>query len=35
MCQLMKCLAIEGFDEDLVKELRSRAKDELLNLGDC
>ncbi|MDX1318863.1 MAG: transcription termination factor NusA [Oceanospirillum sp.] len=26
-------LAIEGFDEDLVKELRSRAKDELLNLA--
>lgn len=26
-------LSIEGFDEDLVKELRSRAKDELLNLA--
>jgi N utilization substance protein A len=26
-------LDIEGFDEDLVKELRSRAKDELLNLA--
>ncbi|WP_028299600.1 transcription termination factor NusA [Oceanospirillum beijerinckii] len=26
-------LSVEGFDEDLVKELRSRAKDELLNLA--
>lgn len=26
-------LGVDGFDEDLVKELRSRAKDELLNLA--
>ena len=27
--------AIEGFDEEISEELRARAKDALLTLGDC